>query len=443
METDFELIEITELEDMPIVISNDLIKGVAYATKTIIDNISDPALFGTWKYYIDGIYRAEVKRTEKYLDVINDNRDMKFVFFNYVSDSCSKCVQILYSESGYPYFTNKGKKEYSIYDGYETQYFYYLSPDMIFRLTFDAYNRDYTHHLIADDVFDEDIKNNGFVIHKDNKLYKTGKYLGSNKEWEYSYYYSEGYMIDRYNGSDKHVTFPCEIDGNPIMGIASRFGRTTESYKNLESVIIPNGYVVIGAYAFAECKKLKKVTFPNSLKQIHDGAFLKCSRLENVVLPLMVDFFSNDSFDTDCGRFAFFGCNRAEFYINAPKSKFCYEGSMAFPDEDGIHFVDDSGNLDSIIEENKKRVVYNFGYKTPDTHIGETIELIYDKESDNVSAYNESGKYLGALMVSEANTIVEDSLYIKYVDDIYGVITSEKFPYMGSKGFEIEIHKKQ
>ncbi|MEG1527808.1 MAG: leucine-rich repeat protein [Clostridia bacterium] len=55
---------------------------------------------------------------------------------------------------------------------------------------------------------------------------------------------------------------------------------------NFTNIILPNGLISIGKYAFAECSGLtNNLILPNSLIDIGEGAFSKCSSLVGVTLP--------------------------------------------------------------------------------------------------------------------------------------------------------------
>ncbi|MBE5958323.1 MAG: hypothetical protein E7254_05595 [Lachnospiraceae bacterium] len=65
---------------------------------------------------------------------------------------------------------------------------------------------------------------------------------------------------------------------------------------NFESVVLPDGLVEIGDYAFSLCSNLKNINFPNTLKRIKIGAFEKCTSLRNVTFPDSVEHIGNDAF---------------------------------------------------------------------------------------------------------------------------------------------------
>lgn len=66
----------------------------------------------------------------------------------------------------------------------------------------------------------------------------------------------------------------------PVMGLSSNafYGE-----KNLEKVVLPDCYYIVGTYAFFECSNLKEIVLPAGLKEIRQWAFYDCNSLEKVV----------------------------------------------------------------------------------------------------------------------------------------------------------------
>lgn len=53
----------------------------------------------------------------------------------------------------------------------------------------------------------------------------------------------------------------------------------------ITSLVIPEGVIEIGKYAFYQCKDLTSITLPRSLERIEDSAFADCILLKDVVIP--------------------------------------------------------------------------------------------------------------------------------------------------------------
>ena len=92
-------------------------------------------------------------------------------------------------------------------------------------------------------------------------------------------------MVGRYKGTETEITFPSEIKGTVITGIASATTTVPENYKSLVSVIIPEGYKSIGDNAFLGCENLEKVVLPSSIEKIGVKAFANCKKLKEIVIP--------------------------------------------------------------------------------------------------------------------------------------------------------------
>ena len=104
------------------------------------------------------------------------------------------------------------------------------------------------------------------------------------------------HLVGRYIGTETQVVFPLEVDGVAIEGIANTAGEAPENYKNLTSVVIPEGYTSIGNKAFFGCEKLESVKLPESLVSIGTQAFAGCTSLKELYIPENVRFGGNEIF---------------------------------------------------------------------------------------------------------------------------------------------------
>lgn len=89
----------------------------------------------------------------------------------------------------------------------------------------------------------------------------TGKFL----------YVSDGseLTITGYTGDDSILAIPSYIDGIKVTGIAD----DAFSSDTLESIVLPEGIVKIGWFAFKECPSLRNVTVPDTVTSIGYSAF--------------------------------------------------------------------------------------------------------------------------------------------------------------------------
>lgn len=115
---------------------------------------------------------------------------------------------------------------------------------------------------------------------------------------DYTYkLYNDGHIeITKYNGNDKTVSVPSEIDGHPVTLIGEKafYGNTA-----LTEVTIPNSVKSIGNTAFSHCSALETVSLPDSIKYLNYGLFSYCTSLKNVMIPASV---------TNIGYNAFYHC---------------------------------------------------------------------------------------------------------------------------------------
>lgn len=93
------------------------------------------------------------------------------------------------------------------------------------------------------------------------------------------------FMVGRYKGYEISIEFPTELDGKKITGIANSSTTVPDNYRNIVSVIIPEGYDSIGDNAFLGCENLEKVVLPSSLERIGKSAFANCKKLKEMIIP--------------------------------------------------------------------------------------------------------------------------------------------------------------
>lgn len=92
----------------------------------------------------------------------------------------------------------------------------------------------------------------------------------------YLYTVTDGKVtLTGYNGNDRQLMLPSELDGMPVTAIGK------ECFKNtaLESVILPASITKIDWFAFFGCSNLKSIAIPPSVERIEYGSFDGCPSL--------------------------------------------------------------------------------------------------------------------------------------------------------------------
>jgi len=99
-------------------------------------------------------------------------------------------------------------------------------------------------------------------------------------------------IITGYNGRDKHVNIPPEINQLPI----TQIGSYAFSDTRIKSITIPNSVTAIGIGAFSYCKSLKNITLPDNIKMIKAEMFKGCKKLTSIKIPNSVTVIQNSAF---------------------------------------------------------------------------------------------------------------------------------------------------
>lgn len=120
--------------------------------------------------------------------------------------------------------------------------------------------------------------------------------------------------------------------------------------KNAVYMVIPEGVVVIGPYAFSCCDMLESILIPNSVTTIDIGAFWGCEKLKEVYLPNSVTTIRAGAFGgcralktleipdsvNHIGEGAFGGCDKLRRFIISQNHPFIrYENGDLYYKEDG------------------------------------------------------------------------------------------------------------
>ena len=102
-----------------------------------------------------------------------------------------------------------------------------------------------------------------------------------NEEFEdYTYNeYSDHVTILKYDGDEKELNIPKQINGKLVFAIddSSFYGN-----ENIEKVVVPNSVVRIGYQAFIGCENLKEITLPDGIIEFGESVFDVCPNLEKI-----------------------------------------------------------------------------------------------------------------------------------------------------------------
>lgn len=152
--------------------------------------------------------------------------------------------------------------------------------------------------LVEDDSYD-DYEVYCYQIPKDN-----AKNILKHDNYEYIVHDNESVEIVKYNGSEKDVTVPSEINGKTVRYIGDKSFAEQDSVDwdfdavhTLSSITIPDSVVYIGENAFLGCEKLTSVVFPKELRYIGSFSFYGCKSLNDLNLPSKLEVIDTCAFE--------------------------------------------------------------------------------------------------------------------------------------------------
>ncbi len=71
-----------------------------------------------------------------------------------------------------------------------------------------------------------------------------------------------------------------------------------EDAEHVKSIVIPEGYEIIGSYAFSRLSELTHVTLPGTLKSIGEDAFRGSEQIMDIIIPESVENIGSNAFTT-------------------------------------------------------------------------------------------------------------------------------------------------
>lgn len=248
-----------------------------------------------------------------------------------------------------------------------------------------------------------------------------------------------GVMIGLYKGSDTKIVFPTEVKKNKIFGISDRSNAVPQSYSQLESVTIPEGYQYIGKNAFKGCSNLKEIVLPSSLENIYDEAFAECTALERIILPISLirlgkNVFAGSGVKEIFVKSKYIDCNDKRWYTKCPlKTVYCVNGENGlnlpkkyikeYPQEmlhpiEKLFFALGSGRGNGV--DTKKKQLRNLAWKMELNHPIDQ-DLNSDQQITVLLEQNESHTSV-AIKSMDGRCILTDAMedVIKIADSILG-----------------------
>lgn len=99
--------------------------------------------------------------------------------------------------------------------------------------------------------------------------------------------------ISAYQGREKEVTVPDQLDGYPVVGVDEE---VFEGNEYIVTVTLPESILSIGSALFSGCKNLEQVIFPETLSSIPSRTFRGCTSLRQVKIPPSVERVRNQAF---------------------------------------------------------------------------------------------------------------------------------------------------
>lgn len=145
----------------------------------------------------------------------------------------------------------------------------------------------------ANEIHSENADNLGNDI-EDNLEYSQGLVFKSNGD-------GTCYVADIGTFSDTTLIVPPRSPkGDKVVEIrdllTTLYIEDRDAFRNIETVIIPEGVTIIGDFAFSQAKGLTNIQLPDSLTSIGEYAFQGCDSLETIIIPDSVENIDKGAF---------------------------------------------------------------------------------------------------------------------------------------------------
>ncbi len=96
-----------------------------------------------------------------------------------------------------------------------------------------------------------------------------------------------GIELTGYEGTEKKLQLPAEVDGLPLISIGKE--AFTDANKGLTEITLPDSIICIRAFAFYFCSDLRKLVLTDSVTDYYDGAIRTSSGISEIEVSLSED----------------------------------------------------------------------------------------------------------------------------------------------------------
>lgn len=97
----------------------------------------------------------------------------------------------------------------------------------------------------------------------------------------------KGIELTGYEGNEKKLSVPAEIDGLPVISIGKE--AFTDANKGLTELMLPDSIICIRAFAFYFCSGLRRLILSDSVTDYYDGAIRTSSGISEIDVTLSED----------------------------------------------------------------------------------------------------------------------------------------------------------
>ena len=260
----------------------------------------------------------------------------------------------------------------------------------------EATNIDTTYRIQEEETWDISINQDGSIIAQwtlsDKTLTISG--TGEMKDWDYDSV--EGWHDTQYTNVLEKV-----IINEGIINIGEY---AFEECSSLESINIPEGVTSIGYHSFQGCNSLESIKIPESVTSIENYAFYECSSLESINIPEGVKSIESD---------VFYGCSSLESIVIPESVTSISNGTFSGCSSlEGIH-----------VDENNTEYISENG-------------ILFNKEKTEIICYPAGKKDIKEYMIPEGVTSIGSSVFrgcssLASINIPEGVTSIEDFAFHG------------